>query len=107
MASQIKIKATLENGVTTVKTLMLHPMDTGLFKKKTGELIPAYFIQEIKCEHNGAMVMLVDSGIGISKNPYLAFSFKGGKAGDTIRVSWIDNKGGTDTAETTISAGNG
>lgn len=104
MASQIKIRATLENGVTTVKTLMIHPMETGLFKdKKTGEPIPAHFIQEVKCEHNGNVVLDAECGIAISKNPYLAFNFSGGAVGDTIKISWVDNKGAGDFAEATIT----
>lgn len=103
MASQIKLRATLADGVTTVKTLMLHPMETGLFKnKKTGEPIPAHFIQHIKCEHNGGVVLDVECGIGISKNPYLSFSFTGGQKGDTITLSWVDNRGASDSMQTTI-----
>ncbi|MEO5574065.1 MAG: thiosulfate oxidation carrier complex protein SoxZ [Gammaproteobacteria bacterium] len=104
MASQIKIRATLESGVTTVKTLMIHPMETGLFKdKKTGEPIPAHFIQAVRCEHNGNVVLDAECGIAISKNPYLAFSFDGGAVGDTIKVSWTDNRGASESAETTIN----
>ena len=57
--SSIKMRATLgDDGVTTVKVLISHPMDTGLEKdKKTGNLIPAHFIQEVVCEHNGTKVM--------------------------------------------------
>ncbi|MEO5702864.1 MAG: thiosulfate oxidation carrier complex protein SoxZ [Gammaproteobacteria bacterium] len=104
MASQIKIRATLENGVTTVKTLMIHPMETGLFKdKKTGDPIPAHFIKEVKCEHNGKVVVDAEYGIAISKNPYMAFNFNGGAHGDTIKISWVDNRGAGDSAETTIT----
>jgi sulfur-oxidizing protein SoxZ len=104
MANQIKIRATLENGVTTVKTLMIHPMETGLFKdKKTGEPIPAHFIKGVKCEHNASVVLDAECGIAISKNPYLAFSFNGGEVGDTIKISWVDNRGVSDFAEAMIS----
>ena len=39
----------------------------------------------------------------MSKNPYLAFSFKGGAKGDKIVVSWKDNKGDTRTDEAAIA----
>ena len=104
MASQIKIRATLEDGVTTLRTLMIHPMETGLFKdKKTGEPIPAHFIKEIRCEHNGGVVLDVECGIAISKNPYLSFSFTGGQKGDAVKVSWVDNNGAQDSVEATIA----
>jgi sulfur-oxidizing protein SoxZ len=102
--SSIKMRATLgDNGVTTVKILISHPMDTGLVKdKKTGNLIPAHFIQEVVCEHNGNNVMTAEWGPAISKNPYLSFRFKGAKAGDTVKVNWVDNQGNSDSGEATI-----
>jgi sulfur-oxidizing protein SoxZ len=54
MAS-IKMRANVKDGVTTIKALISHPMDTGLVKdKKTGKVIPAHFIQEVVCTHKGA-----------------------------------------------------
>jgi len=102
--SSIKMRATIgDDGVTTVKVLISHPMDTGLEKdKKTGNLIPAHFIQEVVCDHNGTNVMTAEWGPAISKNPYLSFRFKGAKAGDTIKLNWVDNKGNSDSDEATI-----
>jgi sulfur-oxidizing protein SoxZ len=102
--SSIKMRATLgDNGVATVKVLISHPMDTGLVKdKKTGNLIPAHFIQEVVCEHNGNNVMTAEWGPAILKNPYLSFRFKGAKAGDTVKVNWVDNQGNSDSDEATI-----
>ena len=103
MAS-IKIRAKVDGDVTTVKALISHPMDTGLVKdKKTGKPIPAHFIQEVTCEHNGKNVLTALWGAAISKNPYLSFKFKGAKAGDTLTLSWVDNKGESDSTETKIS----
>jgi len=42
MASNIKIKATLSGDVAQIKSLMMHPMETGTRKDAdTGELVPA------------------------------------------------------------------
>jgi sulfur-oxidizing protein SoxZ len=41
-------------------------------------------------------------GPAISKNPYLAFAVSGPKAGDTIQISSVDNKGETDSGETVV-----
>ena len=102
MAS-IKIRAKAKDGITTVKTLMSHPMETGLRKdSKTGEKIPAHHITEITAEHNGNVVMTANWGGAISKNPYLSFKFKGAAAGDKIKVSWVDNMGKGDSAEAAI-----
>jgi len=102
MAS-IKMRAKVTDGVTTIKALISHPMDTGLVKdKKTGKTIPAHFIQEVVCQHKGTTVMTANWGAAISKNPYLSFRFKGAAAGDTVSLSWVDNKGEKDSADATI-----
>jgi sulfur-oxidizing protein SoxZ len=102
--SSIKIRAKQSGDVTTVKALIKHPMETGLRKdKKTGNKIPAHFIQEVKCEHNGNAVMTALWSGAVSKNPYLSFKFTGAKAGDTLKMSWVDNKGASDAAETQVS----
>ena len=103
MAKGIKIRAQAKKGVTTVKALMSHPMHTGLRKnKKTGKKIPAHYIQEVTCEHNGSSMMTALWGPAISKNPYLSFKFKGGAKGDSIKISWVDNKGEKSTQEAKI-----
>jgi sulfur-oxidizing protein SoxZ len=103
MAKGIKIRATAKSGSTTVKALMSHKMETGLRKdKKTGKKIPAHFIQEVTCEHNGKTVLTALWGPAISKNPYLSFKFKGGAKGDTVKISWVDNKGESASGEAKI-----
>ncbi len=103
MADSMKIRATLKEGVTEVKALFTHPMETGSRKdEKTGELVPAHFIQEVTCECGGKTVLTCQWSGGISKNPYLSFKFKGGKAGDSVKLSWVDNKGEKDSAEEPI-----
>jgi sulfur-oxidizing protein SoxZ len=101
--STIKIRAKASGGVTTVKTLMSHPMETGLRKdSKTGEMIPAHFISEVTAEHNGNVVMSANWSGAISKNPYLSFKFKGGAAGDKVKITWVDNMGESDSLEAPI-----
>jgi len=101
--SSIKMRANIDGGVTTIKALISHPMETGMTKdSKTGEKIPAHFIQEVVCEHKGNTVLTANWGPAISKNPYLSFRFSGGAAGDTVKLSWVDNKGEKDSAEATI-----
>ena len=103
MAKSIKVRAKVKNGVTVVKTLISHAMETGMRKnKKTGKKFPAHFIQEVTCSHNGNTVLTADWGTAISKNPYLSFKFSGANAGDTLKMSWVDNKGESDSVEAKI-----
>lgn len=103
MASGIKIRAKAKGGVTQVKSLMTHDMETGTRRdSESGDFIPAHFIKEVTCEHNGKVVLRCNWGTAVSKNPYLSFEIKGGAAGDTIRISWVDNLGNTDSEEAAI-----
>lgn len=101
--SSIKIREKTSNNVTNIRILISHPMETGQRKHKKGEKkgqkIPAHYIQEVICKYNGKMVMTAALGPAISKNPYLSFKTETGKVnlGDTNDVSWVDNKGGSDS----------
>lgn len=96
--SSIKIRAKNKDGLTTIKALMTHPMETGGRKdQKTGKLIPAHFIQEVVCKHKGATILSADWSGGVSKNPYISFKFSGGAAGDDVELSWTDNMGKSDS----------
>ena len=76
--STIKIRAKESKGIVTVKALIKHPMETGKRKnKKTGELIPPHYIQEVIGQANGKEVIKVYWGPAVSKNPYLTFKYKG------------------------------
>jgi sulfur-oxidizing protein SoxZ len=103
MAEPMRIRATMAGDVADVKVLMNHPMETGQRKDaKTGQLVPAHFIQSVNATLNGTPVLTADLGSGVSKNPYLGFKIKGAKAGDKIVVNWTDNKGDKNTAEAAI-----
>jgi sulfur-oxidizing protein SoxZ len=78
-------------------------METGLRKNKAGKPIPAHFIEQVTAELNGKQVMLANWSIGISKNPFLSFKVMGGKVGDTLKLSWVDNEGESDSIETKLS----
>jgi len=103
MADPMKIRATMQGDVADVKVLMSHIMETGQRKdSKTGQLIPAHFIQEVTATVNGKLVLDSQWSQAISKNPFLGFKVKGAKAGDKVVVNWVDNKGEKNTAEATI-----
>jgi sulfur-oxidizing protein SoxZ len=103
MADPMKIRATMQGDVADVKVLMSHIMETGQRKdSKTGQLIPAHFIQEVTATVNGKLVLDSQWSQAISKNPFLGFKVKGAKAGDKVVVNWVDNKGDKNTAEATI-----
>jgi sulfur-oxidizing protein SoxZ len=102
MASTIRVRATSSGDITEVQALIQHPMDTGFVKDAAGEIIPPHFIQRLTFEHDGKPVFIADWGAAVSKDPYVKFSFKGGRKGDEIKIGWVDNKGATDATSAKI-----
>ena len=99
----IKMRSFLKEGVTDVKALIDHPMETGRrIDNKTKQVVPAHFIQHVISKHDGRIVYESWFGTGVSAKPFISFRFKGGKKGDPIQLMWFDNKGNSDHAETVI-----
>ena len=67
-----------------------------LKNKKTGEKIPAHFIQQVIGKANGEEIITVNWGPAVSKNPYLTFAYMG-KKGDKVELAWEDNQGNKDS----------
>lgn len=103
MASPMKIRATTKDGVTEVKALMSHPMETGQRKDSSGATVPAHYITEVAALHNDKLVLSAHWGPAVSQNPFLNFRFKGGAAGDKVVVSWKDSKGESRSDEVTLA----
>jgi sulfur-oxidizing protein SoxZ len=100
--STIKLRTKEKGGKVQVKALITHPMETGLRKdKKTGGKIPEHYITEVVVTANGKTVMTANWTGSVSKNPFLSFNYAGAK-GDKVTLSWKDNTGKSDTAETTV-----
>ena len=103
MADPMRIRAQAAGDKTTVRVLMGHEMETGQRKDSAGKLIPAWYIRNVSAQLNGKEVMTAQWGPAVSKNPFLQFVVKGGKAGDKVTISWVDNKGDKRTDEATVS----
>lgn len=103
MADPMKIRATLQGDTVEVKALMSHEMETGQRKDASGAVIPAHFITTVTASWNGKTVLTAYWGPAVSKNPYLAFRFKGAAKGDKVKITWVDNKGETRTDEGTVA----
>lgn len=103
MGNPMKIRATGKDGVTEIKVLMSHEMETGQRKDASGAVIPAWFINEVTVKLGDKTVLSAEWGPSVSKNPYLAFKVKGGQAGDKVTVTWVDNRGDTRTDTATVT----
>lgn len=98
----LKVKAKSSGGSTSVKMMAKHIMESGQRKDaKTGELIPALFLQTLIVKLADRVVFEANLGPAVSKNPYFSFSFEGGASGDEMVIDWVESTGktGTETAE--------
>ncbi|QEQ96357.1 thiosulfate oxidation carrier complex protein SoxZ [Neptunomonas concharum] len=101
MANILKVKAKASGGKTQVKMMAKHVMESGQRKdSKTGELIPALFLNNLVVKHADKVVFEANLGPAVSKNPYIAFDFEGGAKGDELVMMWSENTGksATETA---------
>lgn len=103
MADPMRIRATEQPDGVDVRVLMSHEMETGQRRDSAGKVVPAHYISNVTVSHNGKPVLNAEWGPAVAKNPYLQFKFKGGKKGDKLTVTWVDNKGDTRTDEAIIS----
>jgi len=102
VADSIKIKTVQVAGGIEVRALINHPMSIGLQGKGTGKFVNAHFIEEVVVALNGKTILEGDWSSGIARNPYLMFRVRGAVPGDKLRLSWKDNKGNSDSQETTL-----
>jgi sulfur-oxidizing protein SoxZ len=103
MPDPMRIRATAQGDVVDVRVLMSHEMEGGQRRDAAGNLVPAHFIQTVTVTHGGKTVLSAEWGPAVSKNPYLQFKFTGGKKGDELTVTWVDNKGETRTDKAVIN----
>jgi sulfur-oxidizing protein SoxZ len=103
VADPMKIRASAAGDSTEVKVLMSHEMETGQRKDAKGQVIPAWFIENVTVTWNGKTVLSAQWGTAISKNPFLSFKFKGAARGDKVIVTWVDNRGDKRTDEAVIA----
>lgn len=92
----MKVKMKNKDGVTRVKILAKHIMETGLRKDKAGKIIPAHHITKLTATYKDNEVFIASLGPAISRDPYLSFSFKGAAQGDSVDFTWVDNQGKTE-----------
>ncbi len=75
--------------VIEIKTLIEHPMETGLRLDSNGEVIPRKIINEFICRYNGEVVFRTDLHEAVAANPFISFSLRATTSG---RLDFIWNE---------------
>jgi sulfur-oxidizing protein SoxZ len=100
----IVIRAKHTNGITKVRVMITHPMiDHEDRDKENSNNNRPNFIQDITCFLGEETVMSALCSGNVGRDPFLAFDFEGGNKGDTIRITWVDNRGERGFTEVIVS----
>ena len=102
-AGPMKIRATFAGGLTDIRVLMTHPMETGQRKDPDGKIVPMHFIQNLTVKLNGRIVVDGQISQGVSRNPVFSFRIRGGARGDKVEVAWLDNIGESSSIEAAVA----
>ncbi len=92
--TKIKVRLAKETIGETLKAQILinHPNASGLqFDQKTGQYIPPHYVTNINISYNEQMLINVETGISISENPSIGFSFKPAENG-VLKIITRDSK---------------
>ncbi len=103
MTDSIRMKTVNVAGGVEVRAVISHPVSIGKLDKASGKYRNAHYIEEIEVALNGKTIVHGDCSSGLASNPYLMFRVRGAMPGDKLRLSWKDNKGGSDSLETTLT----
>jgi sulfur-oxidizing protein SoxZ len=99
---RLRVPATAKKGeVIEVKSLITHPMETGLRKDTDGKFVPRLIVNALVVTYNGKPVLNARLEPAVAANPYLAFFLKVEEAG-TLKFTWTDDNKQSWTAESKI-----
>ena len=75
-----------------VKTLILHPMETGFRPGTMGRLIPRNIIEDFTATFNGVEIFRMKLTPAIAANPFVTFQAAVGESG-TLALRWSGDEG--------------
>ena len=91
----MRLSATFNDGVTKLRALLDHPMESGKRSDSRGNLIAANFIQSVVVKLGDRTLISSDWGSNVSKNPYFSIQFEGASPDDEVTIEWEDSTGKT------------
>ena len=88
--------------VFQVRSLISHPMETGLRHDDSGQLIPRRLINKFSCRYNDVVVFSADLHEGVSANPYLSFFVRATESG-VLHFLWEEDGGAVFSLQSPLS----
>jgi len=91
--ARVQAPGTVARGeVFQVRTLVTHPMETGLRRDAAGHLIPRDIVKRFTCRYNGVIAFTTDLHEAMAANPYLAFHLRATDSG-VLHFLWEADDG--------------
>jgi sulfur-oxidizing protein SoxZ len=75
-----------------VRSLISHPMETGLRRDDHGNLIPRKIINKFVCRYNGVEVFRADFHEAVAASPYVEFYLHATESG-RLEFAWEEDGG--------------
>ena len=92
--TRIAVPERIQQGdVIRVLVVIQHPMDTGFFRDANANIIPAWFISDVRVRYGDEEIARFEWTSGISRDPMVSFPLRAEKEA-TLSVLSRDNKGG-------------
>jgi sulfur-oxidizing protein SoxZ len=88
--------------VFQIRTLIAHPMETGLRIDESGHVVPRKLINTLICRYNDQEVFRADLHEAVAANPYLAFYVRANESGQ-LEFIWQEDGGATFTLQKPIT----
>jgi len=91
--SKIRVPSPAKKGdVIEIRTLIMHPMETGFRTDTQGTVFPLHIIHTFICRYNGEEVFRAELQPAIAANPYISFFTVATESG-TLEFEWQDDDG--------------
>jgi sulfur-oxidizing protein SoxZ len=94
--------AVAKDEIFQIRTLISHPMETGLRHDDVGHVIPRDIISKFTCRYNDAMVFSMDLHEAVAANPYLSFYLRATESG-RLQFIWEEDGGAVYTLEAPLT----
>lgn len=91
------------DGKTEILALINHPMADDIPRASSTDCFRGQYIETLTFYHNGTLAAEATLGPWVAKNPLTGITLPNAKVGDTIKVSWVDNKGQQGGAQIKVS----
>lgn len=88
--------------IISIKTLITHPMETGLRYDGDHRIIPRDLINSFTCRFDGEVVFSVDLHEAMAANPFLEFSMRATRSG-RFEFVWQEDGGALYTLEKSLT----